>query len=137
MAKSYNLILKSEFSETEKVLSFVEKISMEEHLCEALQERVKLAVSEVATNAIVHGNRENIQKKVLIRISVDPKKILVEVQDEGDGFSPDEIPDPVDSDNLLRPGGRGIFLIREYCDEVRFADHGRCVILRFERGKKD
>lgn len=137
MAESYNLILKSEFSESEKVLSFVEKISMEEQLCEDLQERLKLAVSEAATNAIVHGNREDLQKKVAIRINVDQYRVLVEVQDEGDGFSPHEIPDPVDSDNLLRPGGRGIFLIREYCDGVRFADRGRCVILRFEREKKD
>jgi len=136
MAEPYNLILKSDFSESEKVLSFVEHISRAEGLCEPLQERVKLALSEAATNAIVHGNREDKSKEVFIQAAVFPNQLIIKVRDEGEGFDPKRVPDPVEHENLLLPGGRGIFLIKEYCDSVSFEDEGRIVTLRFERKVK-
>lgn len=133
MSRSYKLTLKSEFREAEKVLPFVESISRENRFGKDLEERVKLALSEAATNAIVHGNKEDTGRSVSIRVEVDSEMLTILVRDEGEGFDPDDIPDPIRKEQLLSTGGRGIFLIREYCDEVEFHEDGRQIVLTFRR----
>lgn len=133
MSRSYKLTLKSEFREAEKVLPFVESISRENRFEKDLEERVKLALSEAATNAIVHGNKEDTGMSVSIRVEVDSEMLTILVRDEGEGFDPDDIPDPIRKEQLLSTGGRGIFLIREYCDEVEFHEDGRQIVLTFRR----
>lgn len=133
MGETYRLELKSIFAEAEKVLPFIDTIGRREHLSEELTDRVKLALSEAASNAIVHGNREDPSKSVDIVVTLDPSTLRVEIQDDGEGFDPLAPPDPVRSENLMETGGRGLFLIREYCDEVSYSDRGRRVILQFDR----
>jgi serine/threonine-protein kinase RsbW len=81
---------------------------------------IGMSVREAVTNAIQHGNRLDIDKKVDIRFQVLPDRISIFVRDQGDGFSVDEIPNPLDSENLLKPSGRGIFYIRTFMEEVEF-----------------
>lgn len=133
MSEVYSLKLKSEFTEAEKIPGFVEMISDKSGLDESLTHRVMLALSEAVTNAIVHGNKENRNKKVSIKIKINTSKIVIDIQDEGEGFDPDDIPDPVDEKNLLVTGGRGLFLMEEFADEVEYRNKGRLVILKFER----
>lgn len=133
MSEVYSLELKSEFTETEKIPGFVEMISDKSGLDESLTHRVMLALSEAVTNAIVHGNKENRSKKVSIKITINSSMIVIDIQDEGEGFDPDEIPDPMDEKNLLVTGGRGLFLMEEFADQVEYRNKGRLVILKFER----
>ena len=81
---------------------------------------IGMSVRESVTNAIQHGNKLDTSKKVDIRFQVQPDRISIFVKDQGVGFSVDEIPSPLDSENLLKPSGRGIFYIRTFMDEVEF-----------------
>lgn len=79
-----------------------------------------LALRESLNNAIIHGNRNGDARTVRIRISGEPGRIVLLVRDEGGGFDPKVIPDPTAPENLLKPCGRGIFLMRHLMDDVTF-----------------
>lgn len=85
---------------------------------------IKLAFEEAITNAVKHGNRNDQSKHVHVRFFVDPQRVVIMVRDEGDGFRPDDVPDPTADENLDRPCGRGIMLMGAYMNEVRFNDDG-------------
>jgi serine/threonine-protein kinase RsbW len=68
-------------------------------------------------NAVVHGNRYNAHKKVLIHLSHSPERLVIRIADEGEGFDEANVPDPLAPENLMRTSGRGIFLIRSFMDE--------------------
>lgn len=93
--------------------------------CEEATFAIKLALEEALTNAIRHGNQSDCSKSVTIRYAITPQKAAVVVRDEGQGFIPDEIPDPTAPERLPLPSGRGIMLMRAYMDKVEFRDHGR------------
>ena len=83
---------------------------------------VGMAMREALANAIKHGNKLNPDKSVFVRVCVEPKEELeIEVEDEGDGFDPGQIADPTSPANLMRSSGRGVFYMRQFMDEVKFA----------------
>jgi serine/threonine-protein kinase RsbW len=81
---------------------------------------IGMSVRETVTNAIQHGNKLDLSKKVDICFEVLPDQLSISVKDQGNGFRADEIPNPLDAENLLKPSGRGIFYIRTFMDEVEF-----------------
>jgi serine/threonine-protein kinase RsbW len=81
---------------------------------------IGMSVRESVTNAIQHGNKLDLSKKVDICFEIAPDQLSISVRDQGNGFRADEIPNPLDGDNLLKPSGRGIFYIRTFMDEVEF-----------------
>jgi serine/threonine-protein kinase RsbW len=81
---------------------------------------IGMSVRETVTNAIQHGNKLDLSKKVDICFEVSPDQLSISVKDQGSGFKADEIPNPLDADNLLKPSGRGIYYIRTFMDEVEF-----------------
>lgn len=81
---------------------------------------IGLAVREAVTNAIQHGNREDRSKPVRVRFRVTDRILRIAVHDQGEGISEERIPDPLNPDNLLKPGGRGIFFVRSFMENVRF-----------------
>ena len=81
---------------------------------------IGMSVRETVTNAIQHGNKLDLSKKVDICFEVMPDQLSISVKDQGSGFNADEVPNPLDADNLLKPSGRGIFYIRTFMDEVEF-----------------
>ena len=88
---------------------------------------MRLALEEAIVNAIKHGNRCNPAKQVAIRYQLSEDQIVLEIEDEGAGFDPDGLPDPLAPENLERPGGRGVFLIRQYMSWVQYNEKGNCV----------
>jgi serine/threonine-protein kinase RsbW len=90
---------------------------------------IKLALEEAITNAVKHGNRNDPSKRIVIRFSVTPEEAVIWLTDEGRGFNPDGVPDPTLDENLGKPNGRGIMLMRAYMDEVSFGNCGREVRL--------
>ncbi|MEX0769158.1 MAG: ATP-binding protein [Balneolaceae bacterium] len=133
MPQSYSLNLRSEFREVEKVPDFIEKIDRQLNLDEDLKNRMMLALSEAVTNAIVHGNQENREKKVFIKVEVRKDSAIMTVEDQGPGFDPEEVPDPIQPENLLQPGGRGLYLMEESADKVEYNRDGTLVTLLFNR----
>lgn len=80
-----------------------------------------VAVRESVVNAMKHGNGQDESKRVAIQFTLLDQAIEVEVKDEGKGFAPDEIPDPLAPENLLKAYGRGIFFMKQFMDEVTYS----------------
>jgi serine/threonine-protein kinase RsbW len=80
-------------------------------------EKIGIAVREIVNNAIIHGNRLDRQKQVVVRIARTTDQITITVWDQGKGFDLDLLPDPRSPDALLRGSGRGIYLARAFMDE--------------------
>lgn len=94
---------------------------------------VRLALEEALVNAIKHGNGMDPAKQVRIHWRIDDSSVCVEIEDEGPGFTPEEVPDPTAEENLERPCGRGIMLMRSFMSRVEYNDRGNRVILEKRR----
>lgn len=89
-----------------------------------------LAIHEAVANAIVHGNRQDPRRVVSLRFTLEPHGFSVEVQDQGDGFRPEAVPDPTKPENLLNPHGRGLLFIRTLMTEVEFVRKSEGMVVR-------
>ena len=90
-----------------------------------------IAVTEIVNNAIHHGNKNNKDKKVFINIRILEFKLEAIIRDEGNGFNPEQIGNPLDPQNLMKESGRGIFLIKQLTDSVdyNFSENGTEIII--------
>jgi serine/threonine-protein kinase RsbW len=111
-------------SSSKKNINLVEDLLIEAnkafHLDENKFQRFQIAVSEMIINAIVHGNKEQAEKKVFISIEFDEQKITVFVTDEGNGFDIDTVPDPTIEENIPKISGRGLFIVKSLVDEFSY-----------------
>ncbi len=83
-------------------------------------DNLAIAVTEAVGNAIVHGNKKDPDKTVTVVFKLDPDQVEVAVSDQGGGFDPHLIDDPLDPANLLKENGRGIFILKALMDDVHF-----------------
>jgi len=90
---------------------------------------IRLAVEEAIINAMKHGNGFDRAKKVRVGYRVLPERFDIEITDEGPGFNPEDLPDPTAVENLERPCGRGVLLMRHYMTSVNFNERGNCVTM--------
>jgi serine/threonine-protein kinase RsbW len=88
---------------------------------------VRLALEEALVNAIKHGNQMDRAKKVVISYRFLMERFEVLITDEGAGFDPNDVPDPTAVENLERPCGRGLMLMRHYMTEVAYNERGNSV----------
>jgi serine/threonine-protein kinase RsbW len=95
--------------------------------------KLRVALSEALANAIIYGNRNDSEKSVEVRVTVTTQTISVHVSDEGDGFDPNTVPNPTLPEGLEQTSGRGLFLIRELVDEVRFNEKGNSICMMMHR----
>jgi serine/threonine-protein kinase RsbW len=109
------------------------------HLFDEQQQfHVELALEEALVNAIKHGNQLDPGKRVLVRYDVSPQRFEIRIEDEGPGFNPSDVPDPTAPENLERPCGRGLLLIRNFMDDVRYHGRGNVVIMiKLRNGKPE
>src|SRR5690242_3068864 len=116
--KSYELTIPSRLEELDEVRRLVDRAAREYHLGEDLAYLMELTVTESMINAIRHGNHLDPAKVATLRISSDGQVIEIIVEDQGEGFSLEDLADPTQAENLLKPSGRGILIIRSFMDEV-------------------
>jgi len=116
----YHLEIESDPRQLITVEEFVNYVAKELNLDEEKLPGVLIAVTEATTNAIIHGNKKDIDKKVSIDIDKIDNALLIKVKDEGKGFDPEEIPDPTTPDNLLKDSGRGLYLMKFFCDKINY-----------------
>ena len=83
-------------------------------------QNLMIAVTEIVSNAIVHGNKENPDKKVSVTVEYDSQKMYVKVTDEGNGFDIYNIPDPTLPENITKASGRGIFIVKSLVDDFSY-----------------
>jgi serine/threonine-protein kinase RsbW len=96
---------------------------------------VGIALREAVANAIKHGNKEDPEKSVEIEIRIQEAHFTVRIQDEGRGFDPNQIGDPLSPENLLKPNGRGIFYMNKFMDgiEYEFGPEGGTIVTLTKR----
>ena len=97
---------------------------------------MRLSLEEAITNAIRHGNRGDKDKQVIINATVSDEKLRVEVEDQGEGFDPDDVPDPTSAEFIERPSGRGLMLMRAYLNFVEYTNGGRRITMERERNSE-
>ena len=98
---------------------------------ESLYGNILIALTEAVNNAIHHGNALDPSKNVTLGYEVKDGRIVFVVRDRGAGFDHDQLPDPTDPQNLEKPHGRGVFLMRALADSVAFEDNGATVVMAF------
>jgi serine/threonine-protein kinase RsbW len=91
---------------------------------------IRLALEEALVNAIKHGNQMDLSKKVFVKYLLNAEVFEIMISDEGPGFDPLDVPDPTDIENLERPCGRGLMLMRHYMTEVNYNDKGNSVRMK-------
>ena len=111
--------------------SFIDNAKERFHLDDDIYGNIMIAVTEAVNNAIKHGNSNDKGKNVHLSLALDDSMIKFIIKDEGTGFDYGNLPDPTAPENLEKPGGRGIFLMKHLSDEVEFKDAGREVVLSF------
>lgn len=92
---------------------------------------VLIAMTEAVNNAIVHGNKLDTTKEVVVEYEIQDKDLFFRIQDQGPGFDFENVPDPTSPENLEKPNGRGVFLMRSLADDCEFLEDGRVVELKF------
>jgi serine/threonine-protein kinase RsbW len=100
---------------------FVEDRLKNTGLSESELADVAISVTEAVTNAVVHGNKNEPEKRVEITLQIKDPDIIIWVKDQGNGFDPGSVPSPVEKDAILKKVGRGIFILKSLMDEVDFA----------------
>ena len=117
--------LERELESTLESVDSAEQIVLAESKALGLDEddlyRVGIAIRECMVNAVVHGNRYNSRKKVHLKVERTADRLTIVVRDEGDGFDPAAVPDPLDAENLLRGSGRGVMLMQSFMDEFQIS----------------
>jgi serine/threonine-protein kinase RsbW len=132
MPQTKQIILTSDLDELQKLESFLDEVCMFFDVHEDVYPDIMLAVTEATTNAIIHGNEFDPEKEVQIRVVHQDSELAFTVADQGKGFDPNNLPNPVEEDNLLKSGGRGVYLIRHYAHEVRFNAKGNEITMLFK-----
>jgi serine/threonine-protein kinase RsbW len=103
-----------------EIEAVADKLAAEAGLNEDERFHVTMAVREAAVNAVLHGNEYDPGRQIAVGLENTGKSLVFTIADEGTGFNPETLPDPLAPENLLRGTGRGIFLIRSLMDEVHF-----------------
>ena len=96
---------------------------------------LRLALEEAIVNAIKHGNQMDSNKQVFVGCQIGPDQVSVTIKDQGEGFDPEDVPDPTDEEHLENPFGRGLMLMRSFMNEIIFNDIGNQVTLIKLKGK--
>jgi len=116
-ATSVERLLASSLESVDIGEGLVTEVALKAGLEEDERHRLGMAVRESLVNAVVHGNRYDARKKVFLSVSANRERLTVTVGDEGDGFDPSALPDPLAEENLLRQSGRGLLLMQAFVDE--------------------
>ncbi len=130
--QTQKLQLVSKIESINLIEKLVDEIRDEYHIAEDSYGNMLVAITEAVTNAIYHGNKANPELKVNISYELRNNKVAFVISDEGIGFDYYNLPDPTAPENLERPCGRGIYLMRHLSDQLIFADNGRTVELYFQ-----
>ena len=110
-----------------------------EHLCESAgmdddgSHWIGMAVREGVANAIKHGNRLDYRKRVFATFQLESDELEIMIEDEGEGFDPGSVSDPLNPQNLMKTSGRGIFYMRTFMDSVEYRFEGKGTVLRMRK----
>jgi serine/threonine-protein kinase RsbW len=128
----YTLQLPSNPESITQLEALIEEIADKYHVAEDTFANMMTCLNEAAINAIIHGNKLDMSKKVIINAEVDLKRIIWTVTDEGEGFDYNHLADPTAPENLESLTGRGVFIIKHLADQCIFNTTGNEIELHFK-----
>ena len=133
-----DVVIPSDPAEARRVQEEIERLLRAHQASEKDIFGIRLALEEALVNAIKHGNQMDCKKQVRISYRLHADRFEVHIADEGPGFDPADVPDPTAPENLERPCGRGLMLMRHYMTEVSFNARGNAVRMSklLRNGKK-
>lgn len=125
------LVLESNPSSISLVEPYLAEIARGCRMEEEKYGSMLVVLTEAVTNAIVHGNKACGTKKVTVKAKYSCNTLTFCIQDQGNGFDPSQVPDPTKGEQLCMCGGRGVYIIKQLADYVRFGKSGREVKITF------
>lgn len=131
-AKTQTLKINSNTQSLRLVERLIEDVCQIYDVNEDCYGNMMIAVTEAVNNAIHHGNKDNPDKQVKIGFESDENQLVFSITDEGAGFDPTALPDPTDPANIDKISGRGVFLMTQLSDFIKFENEGRRVLLGFK-----
>jgi serine/threonine-protein kinase RsbW len=120
-----NISLTSKIENLREVEKIIDEISAECNIGSEVYGNVLIACLEAVNNAISHGNKLDISKKVEVKFLIENNKLTIITQDQGSGFDYENVPDPTSPENIENINGRGIFLMKHLSDGLTFRENGR------------
>lgn len=129
--KTINLEIPAIPENIRMIESFIDNAKDSFHMDEDIYGNVMISVTEAVNNAIHHGCKSDPSRSVMLSMTLEQQAVRFRIQDGGPGFDMSQLPDPTKPENLEKPAGRGIFLMRHLADEVTFKDNGSTVELCF------
>ena|SRR5690554_3374868 len=123
--------LPTELSSMARVEQLIDELKEKHQIPENIYGNLLIATTEAVNNAIKHGNKLDKSKVINLHFESSDTEFCVTVIDQGDGFNYENIPDPTLPENIEKPDGRGIFIMKNLADEVKFEEQGRIVKLTF------
>ena len=129
----YTLQLPSRIDSITNLENFIDTLREKYNFSDEVYANVLTCLSEATVNAIIHGNKENLNKKVYINLEViEEKRLIFTISDEGNGFNFNSLPDPTAPENLENLTGRGVFIVKRLADQCIFNSRGNELELHFK-----
>ena len=129
--KSIKISIPSLIDNIQVIESFIDNAKEDFEINDDMYGNIMISVTECISNAIIHGNQSNAAKMVHLKLQMQPGLLKCSIEDEGNGFDFSNLPDPTEPENIEKLGGRGIFLMRNLSDDVKFEENGKKTILSF------
>ena len=129
--KSIKISIPSLIENIQVIESFIDNAKEDFEINDDMYGNIMISVTECISNAIIHGNQSNAAKMVHLELQMQPGLLICSIEDEGSGFDFSNLPDPTEPENIEKLGGRGIFLMRNLSDDVKFEENGKKTILSF------
>lgn len=129
--KSIKISIPSLIENIRIIESFIDNAREKFHINDDIYGNIMISVTECVSNAIIHGNKQDKKKVVNIELRFLDDQVRFIIEDQGEGFDYQSLKDPTSPDQIHKPGGRGVFIMKHLSDEVQFEDDGRTTILTF------
>jgi anti-sigma regulatory factor len=129
------IVLASTETASNELLEFLDRLFMNVDGLADLEANVQVAICETFNNAVVHGNKLDFRKRVTCTFDITDTAFVFTIEDEGEGFEIEKIPDPTLPENIEKTRGRGVFLTQKLSSKVEYLDKGRRVIISFYKKK--
>jgi len=127
-----SITINSDIEKLKVVETLVDKLSKKLGVSDEVYGKILISTVEAVNNAILHGNKGDLNKMVTVNISADGNVLDITVTDEGEGFEYSNLPDPTDPKNIENLHGRGVFLMRRLEDSIEYNTSGNEVKMRFK-----
>lgn len=129
--KSIKIAIPSLIENITIIESFIDNAREKFRINDDIYGNIMISVTECVSNAIMHGNKEDKKKTVRMEIRFLDDQIKFIIEDEGEGYDYQHLNDPTSPENLEKSGGRGVFIMKNLCDEIQFENQGSRMILTF------